>query len=129
MHGQRNALDSAYALDVDLDYSIPGNAPERWLAEGRDASATIDAANSGFGKNDGDNEITGLHVSDGDPSVRGVLGAKAPKLWRDGCAGSTPSNTATTRPTRSSRRRRTCRAARAARPVRRRAGLSALRAA
>jgi hypothetical protein len=84
LHGQRNALDSGYALDVDLDYSSPANAPVRWLAEGRDASATIDAANGGFGKNDGDNEITGLHVSDGDPSVRGVLGAKAPKLWHDG---------------------------------------------
>ena len=33
----------------------------RWLAEGRDASATIDSADGGFGKNDGDNEITGIH--------------------------------------------------------------------
>ena len=31
------------------------NQPVRWLAEGRDASATIDSANGGFGKNDGDN--------------------------------------------------------------------------
>jgi hypothetical protein len=39
---------------------------------------------SGFGKNDGDNEITGAHVSDGDPSVRGILGAKEPHLFQDG---------------------------------------------
>jgi hypothetical protein len=53
----------------------------RWLAEGRDASATIDAAFGGFGKNDGDNEITGVHVSDGDPGVHGILGDKAPQLF------------------------------------------------
>ncbi|MDP9283926.1 MAG: DUF839 domain-containing protein, partial [Actinomycetota bacterium] len=86
LHGQRNALDSAYSFDVDADYSNAQNQPVRWLAEGRDASATIDAAAGGFGKNDGDNEITGLHVSDGDPGVEGILGAKNPNLgdkkWR-----------------------------------------------
>jgi hypothetical protein len=84
LHGQRNALDSGYALDADADYGDPANRALRWLAEGRDASATIDSAFSGFGKNDGDNEITGLHVSNGDPSVHGVLGTEAPKLWHDG---------------------------------------------
>jgi hypothetical protein len=86
LHGQRNALDSGYVWDVSRDYSNPANQPVRWLAEGRDASATIDAANGGFGKNDGDNEITGLHVSDGDPGVQGILGAQVPQLdnphWR-----------------------------------------------
>jgi hypothetical protein len=86
LHTQRNALDSGYALDVTADYSNQQNQPVRWLAEGRDASATIDAAQGGFGKNDGDNEITGLHVSDGDPGVSGILGAKNPNLgdkkWR-----------------------------------------------
>ena len=86
LHAQRNALDSGYVWDVDKDYSKAASQPIRWLAEGRDASATLDAANGGFGSNDGDNEITGLHVSDGDPSVDGVLGAKVPDLqnphWR-----------------------------------------------
>jgi hypothetical protein len=86
LHGQRNALDSAYVWNVGRDYSNAANQPVRWLAEGRDASATLDAANGGFGKNEGDNEITGLHVSDGDPSVGGILGAKLPDLgnghWR-----------------------------------------------
>ena len=44
------------------------------------------SAFGGFGKNGGDNEITGLHVSDGDPSDGGILGAKVPNLndprWR-----------------------------------------------
>jgi hypothetical protein len=85
LHGQRNALDSGYVLDARTDYSDPhAPAPVRWLAQGRDASATIDAANAGFGKNDGDNEITGVHVSDGDPSAGGILGAKTPKLFRGG---------------------------------------------
>src|SRR5262249_45247838 len=78
LHTQRNALDSAFILDVTTDYSNPANVPLRWLAEGRDASATLDADNAGFGKNEGDNEITGLHVSDGDPGKQGLLGAKEP---------------------------------------------------
>jgi hypothetical protein len=86
LHGQRNALDSGFALDTRADYSEAATQPVRWLAEGRDPSATIDSANGGFGKNDGDNEITGLHVSDGDPGAGGVLGAKVPSLgdgrWR-----------------------------------------------
>jgi hypothetical protein len=81
LHGQRNALDSAFLLDVTADYSKPANVPLRWLAEGRDASATIDSANGGFGKNDGDDEITGIHISDGDPSKDGILGRHTPHPW------------------------------------------------
>jgi hypothetical protein len=84
LHGQRNALDSAFTLDVTLDYADPANQPVRWLAEGRDTAATIDAANGGFGKNDSDNEVTGVHVSDGNPSVQGILGEQAPKLFKEG---------------------------------------------
>jgi hypothetical protein len=83
LHGQRNALDSGWVLDVTQDYSDPDNQPVRWLAEGRDPSATIDSAAGGFGKNDGDNEITGTEVSDGDTSVHGLLGAKSPHLFQD----------------------------------------------
>jgi hypothetical protein len=83
LHGQRNALDSGWVFDVTQDYSDPSNQPVRWLAEGRDPSATIDSAAGGFGKNDGDNEITGTEVSDGDPTVQGILGAKSPHLFQD----------------------------------------------
>ena len=58
------------------------NQPLRWLAEGRDPSATIDSSFS-FSKNKGDNEITGT-VSDGDPSPNGLLGARIPSLFDDG---------------------------------------------
>jgi hypothetical protein len=85
LHAQRNALDSAYAIDVRHDYS-DGSTPVRVLAEGRDASATLDSAllgSAGF-VNDGDNEITGIFVSDGDASVDGLLGREVPTLFEDG---------------------------------------------
>src|SRR5262245_61807521 len=88
LHTQHNALDSAFLFDVRTDYSNPANQPSRILALGRDASSTIDSAllgTAGF-RNDGDNEITGIHISDGDPTPAGVLGAKVPRpfdgSWR-----------------------------------------------
>ena len=66
----------------------------RFIAQGRDPSATIDSAIGGVYStlfpapptnppgffNDGDNEITGIHVSDGDPTKNGILGAKSPNF-------------------------------------------------
>jgi len=84
LHAQRDALDSGYVVDLD---NAGGRVPRitRWLAEGRDPSALYDATTSP-GYNDGDNEITGIHVSDGDASTGGVLGAKTPRpldrRWR-----------------------------------------------
>jgi hypothetical protein len=83
LHTQRKALDSGYLFDVRAEYAS-GAQPIRFLAEGRDPSATLDSGSGGFGKNDGDNEITGIHVSDGDPTVHGILGAKIPQFGRDG---------------------------------------------
>ncbi|MGI8536774.1 MAG: cell wall-binding repeat-containing protein [Mycobacteriales bacterium] len=83
LHTQRNALDSGYVFDVTQAQPLP----LRFLAEGRDPSATIDSFSGGAsagGSNDGDNEITGIHVSDGDPSVDGLLGAKEPSLFKHG---------------------------------------------
>jgi hypothetical protein len=86
LHSQRNALDSAFLFDARVDYSNPVNQPIRILAEGRDAAATLDSqfgGQPGF-QNDGDNEITGWHQSDGDPGVNGLLGAKIPTPFRGG---------------------------------------------
>ena len=86
LHTQRNALDSAYVFDVRVDYSDPANQPVRIIAEGRDPSATIDSAlggSPGF-QNEGDNEITGFHVSNGDPRREGILGASPPRVFEDG---------------------------------------------
>jgi hypothetical protein len=89
LHGQRKAFDQGFVLDLTQDYS-KGVEPKRFLALGRDPSSTIDSAlsagkDTGF-QNAGDNEITGIHVSDGDASAGGILGAKVPKLgdgnWR-----------------------------------------------
>ncbi len=86
LHSQRNGLDSAYLFDLRTDYSNNANQPIRILAEGRDAAATLDSQFSGLQgyQNEGDNEITGWHQSDGDPSVSGLLGAKIPTPFRDG---------------------------------------------
>jgi hypothetical protein len=87
LHGQ-TALDSGWLFDTAANYANASNKPIRFLAQGRDPSATLD---SGMGAvysasfpgksffNDGDNEITGIHVSDGDPTKNGILGAKSPK--------------------------------------------------
>jgi hypothetical protein len=83
LHGQRNALDSGWLFDITADFAH-GVQPIRWLAEGRDASATIDASFGGFGKNDGDNELTGVYASDGDITKNGILGAKQPQMFRAG---------------------------------------------
>ncbi len=84
LHAQRDALDSGYLVDL-RGSARKAPAVTRWLAEGRDASALFDAT-SNPGYNDGDNEITGIHVSDGDPTAAGLLGAKAPRpfdgTWR-----------------------------------------------
>ena len=77
LHTSRNALDSAYLFDLRTDYSNPANQPVRILAQGRDPSATIDSL-LGFAYNDGDNEITGWHQSDGDPTIPGLIGTAAP---------------------------------------------------
>jgi hypothetical protein len=86
LHTQHNALDSAFMFDVTKNYCGSGLQPVRWLAQGRDPSATIDSAllgTAGF-QNDGDNEITGLHVSDGDIGPGGLLGARNPHAFDDG---------------------------------------------
>ena len=85
LHAQRKALDSGYEFDVTSDYSSGGD-PVRFLAEGRDFAATLDSAFAGYGKNEGDNEITGIHVSNGDPTIDGILGGATPHFggggWR-----------------------------------------------
>jgi hypothetical protein len=86
LHAQRGAFDSGYLFDLRADYRH-GAQPVRFLAEGRDEAATLDnllvAAGNGFA-NDGDNEITGIHLSNGDPGVNGILGAQLPRPLRNG---------------------------------------------
>jgi hypothetical protein len=85
LHAQRNALDSGYLFDLRADFAH-GAQPVRFLGEGRDPSATLDSGFSGMAgfTNDGDNEVTGIHMSNGDPSPRGILGAQRPRPFDDG---------------------------------------------
>ncbi|MBS1166310.1 MAG: hypothetical protein H6R00_2335, partial [Proteobacteria bacterium] len=74
---------------LTADYGKVGaDALVRFLGQGRDAAALKDVEigstdGNGF-QNDGDNEITGLHVSDGDASVEGLIGTKSPTPFKDG---------------------------------------------
>ncbi len=97
--GVTGALDSGWLLDTRREYSIATNTPVRIIAQGRDPSATIDSAllgSTGF-QNDGDNEITGIHVSDGDARHRAASSARRSRD-RSATAGasSTRSSMATT---------------------------------
>jgi hypothetical protein len=68
-------------FDVNVDYS-KGDQPVKVIAGGRDPSATIDAALAAAGngfQNEDDNELTGIHESNGDPTANGLLGAATPK--------------------------------------------------
>jgi hypothetical protein len=97
LHASRNALDSGYSFDVNADYSNPQNQPVRWIAEGRDPSATIDSATGGFGKNEGDNELTGYWSRTAIPVPTASSGRRTRTSATASGAGSTPSSTATTR--------------------------------
>ncbi len=81
LHQQRNALDSMYVINVHKEHEATPTL--RLLAEGRDASATYDALTSP-GYNDGDNEITGIHTSNGDPTIGGLLGTRVPTPFANG---------------------------------------------
>jgi hypothetical protein len=86
LHSQINALDSAFLFDTDGDYAH-GAQPVKVIAEGRDPSATIDSAFGALGggfQNEGDNEITGIHESNGDPTANGLLGAATPRPFANG---------------------------------------------
>jgi secreted PhoX family phosphatase len=74
LHRQLNALDSIWALDV----RNPNASPLRLVAVGRDPQSTVDvtygeAHVAGF-QNEGDNEPTGLYVSEGGTSVQDLQG-------------------------------------------------------
>jgi hypothetical protein len=66
LHEQLGFLDSVWAFDVRGHHTNP----RRLLALGEDSEA---AALVAAGQ-EGDNEPTGLHVSDGDPTVHGLVG-------------------------------------------------------
>jgi hypothetical protein len=86
LHSAGNALDSGWLVDVRKNFANPANQPVRVIAGGRDGLATLDSQFLGMPgfQNDGDNELTGIHVSDGDPGFTGLLGWKIPEPFENG---------------------------------------------
>jgi len=74
LHDQENALDSIWSYDLTKSYSSIQADAKRLVALGRDPEA------AGSGKED--NEPTGIFVSDGDTSVKGLLGYDDPGRQR-----------------------------------------------
>jgi hypothetical protein len=84
LHQQANALDSLWAFDITKPLNQINADAKRLIAQGRDPEATGDiglkepAPPKPLTHNDGDNEVTGIHVSDGSTSPSGLLGAQLP---------------------------------------------------
>lgn len=76
LHTQLNKLDSIWAFDVGGGHA----AAQRLVALGRDKASEIDAGLAGTPgyQNEGDNEPTGLHISDGFATAAGLVGRRAP---------------------------------------------------
>ncbi len=81
LHKQLNKFDSIWAFDV----GHPGVPAQRFLALGRDLASEVDVmlgdANTPGFQNDGDNEPTGVHVSDGAASLWGLVGRSDPSRY------------------------------------------------
>src|SRR5689334_20028534 len=80
LHTQLNKLDSiwSFRLSDDDDHDRGNVRDARFVALGRDTASEQDSillGTPGF-QNEGDNEPTGTHVSNGDPSIRGMLGTE-----------------------------------------------------
>jgi hypothetical protein len=83
LHQQLNALDSLWSFDITQPIDKINADAQRVVAQGRDLEATDDVAKKEASppvadQNDGDNEVTGIHVSDGDMEDGGILGAHDP---------------------------------------------------
>jgi hypothetical protein len=85
LHTQANALDSLWSFDITKPLDKINADAKRLEAQGRDPEATGDIAlkepapPTPLTHNDGDNELTGIHVSDGSTSPDGILGSDLPK--------------------------------------------------
>ncbi|MEN3281792.1 MAG: hypothetical protein V7607_2932 [Solirubrobacteraceae bacterium] len=84
LHQQANALDSLWSFDITKPLDEINADARRLEAQGRDPEATGDIAikepapPTALTHNDGDNELTGIHVSDGSTSPDGILGSDLP---------------------------------------------------
>jgi hypothetical protein len=83
LHKDLNALDSLWSFDLSQPLDQINAGAKRLVAEGRDPEATIDAHHLDTNdvpkfQNEGDNEITGVTVSDGHAGRGNVQGKHTP---------------------------------------------------
>jgi hypothetical protein len=82
LHTQANALDSLWSFDITKPLGQINADAKRLIAQGRDPESTGDSSlrepPPARTHNDGDNEVTGIHVSDGATSPSGILGSELP---------------------------------------------------
>jgi hypothetical protein len=82
LHTQANALDSLWSFDITKPLDQINADAKRLIAQGRDPESTGDSSlrepPPARTHNDGDNEVTGIHVSDGATSPSGILGSELP---------------------------------------------------
>jgi len=83
LHRQLNKLDSLWSFDLREGLDSISTQGRRLIAQGRDPEALDDVNKKEAtppvpNQNDGDNEVTGIHVSNGSTSVGGILGAYDP---------------------------------------------------
>jgi hypothetical protein len=84
LHQQANALDSLWSFDISKSLDKINADAKRLVAQGRDPESSGDVAirepapATPLTHNEGDNELTGVHVSDGSTGFDGILGAKSP---------------------------------------------------
>lgn len=83
LHKQLNFLDSLWSFDLRQPIDAINGDAKRAEAQGRDADSLADVNKKEAtppvpDQNDGDNEVTGIHVSDGSMSIGGLLGTLDP---------------------------------------------------
>lgn len=83
LHKQLGFLDSLWSFDLTQPLDNITTSARRLEAQGRDADSFADVQKKEgtpvvADHNDGDNEVTGIHVSDGSPAIGGILGTNDP---------------------------------------------------
>jgi hypothetical protein len=83
LHTAYNALDSTWAFDLTKPYDQRLATSERLIAQGRDPESTDDVSKKEAtpaipDQNDGDNEVTGVLVSDGQSTIAAPFGTFDP---------------------------------------------------
>jgi hypothetical protein len=83
LHAQLNALDSTWSFDLTKPFDKTLATAQRLIAQGRDPDSTADvdkkeASPAIPDQNDGDNEVTGVLVSNGISTTKEVFGTYDP---------------------------------------------------